>query len=71
MCRRKSLHAAAGDLAMAPTPRRSEAVDKLIQQWETSSPRSSQIPAFFSPVRSASPRTPESTPGQCSSIITY
>ena len=67
MCRRKSLHAAAGDLAGAPTPRRSEAVDKLIQQWETSSPRSSQTPAFFSPIRTASPRTPPSAAGLCNS----
>ncbi len=63
MCRRKSLHAAAGDLATAPTPRRSEAVDKLIQQWETSSPRSTQPPTFFSPIRTSSPRTPPSASG--------
>ncbi|KAK9818492.1 hypothetical protein WJX74_001373 [Apatococcus lobatus] len=64
LAKRKSLHAAAGDLAGAPTPRRSEAVDKLIQQWETSSPRSSQAPTFFSPIRTASPRTPPSAAGK-------
>ena len=70
--RRRSLHAAAGDLAGAPTPRRSEAVDKLIQQWETSSPRSAQTPTFFSPIRAASPRTPPSAAGQkvaCETVL--
>ncbi|KAK9863374.1 hypothetical protein WJX84_007831 [Apatococcus fuscideae] len=43
---------------------KSEAVDKLIQQWETSSPRSSQAPTFFSPIRTASPRTPPSAAGK-------